>query len=382
MKAISARWIDRAHFVVILSMLMWFGQLAQCLGQAKKLTPTPTPIVEAAPAQNTSGGNPSLFDKLSKWFDGTAAMATSLTSLVVALTAFLVALSKWKEAKLAKAEAKETREFVGGAIIREVPDAWKSPKEEMDYQICLFGPGSSGKTTFIRLISQNPTANPAQSTGGIKTYGFSQTNYHPGRWESIRYIIDDYPGQNPGTIAVAPSLSVIPDGATARAGAAIFMLDICATIPETGVPDEAEGYRMNAGGTHSAKRIKEHIEMWSKNGLSHLQAHLRGRVKFNYCCFFINKIDLAETWSSAEETAVKEAFKPLIDTVKAYPLFHRDCTHDVVFGTLAVDPAQLAKGPKRRDRLAVGCNLPFVWARLTESARSAYRDAQTKTIPT
>jgi hypothetical protein len=323
-----------------------------------------------APAAGTSTatteGTPD--PKVDLWGDLVQGWKKLLESAGAMISATVVFLGLVTSLVQAWGKLRKEREFFAGGILKSNPNALSDKRDGIDYQIVLLGDGNAGKTTLLRMLSQNPKADTRAATGDIQTFGFSLTSYEPGSWECVRFLVDDYRGQSPGEIAAAPSLVGVTSEKP-RAGAALFILDISPTEAGTGVM--RPGTKFNAGGTYSPKRLQEHVTKWNSDGLSHVQAHLRGRVKFNYACCFINKMDLAQQWTVAEEQEIGDKLEKLFEEIKSHPLFSRDCRFEVVFGTLAVN--ENLDGPMRRDRLSVGCNLPLLWSRLVERARMSAR---------
>lgn len=371
---------------IALAACLWVTAARVVYAQAPAAAPAPATPGEAAPSE--AKGRVNLFNEFANntgvLIGGAASLLVSVAGLVVAVRRIYEEHAKLltarqelqkiqgdldktrQELDTTRDDLDKERQFFGGDILKTEPLALTAERKGIDYQIVLLGEGNTGKTTFVRMLSHNPKADLLAKTGQSQTFGFSLTSYEPGNWESIRFLVDDYRGQAPGEIAASPSLRGVTSE-NPRHGAAIFMLDICKTEVGTGVisPDT----KLNQAGIFSPARLKGHVNDWNSKGLSNLQAHLRGRVRFNYVCCFINKIDLATKWSVAEEEAIKKELKDLFDEIQSHPLFNTGCFFEVIFGTLAVN--EKLDGPKRRDRMSVGCNLPLLWSRLVERARLA-----------
>lgn len=358
--------------MIALAACLWAAAAMPLHAQAPAAAPAPATPADAAAAAQPGQVNV-LNDLAKQWKDMLESMSGMITAVTVflgLLTALLIAFTKllqaWRDLDKERRQLKAERQFFAGDILQAEPQALSATRKGIDYQIVLLGDRSVGKTTFLRLLSQNPRANTRAATGEPKTFGFSLTSYEPGNWENVRFLVEDYAGQSPGEIAAAASLASV-SSERPRSGAAIFLLDISPTVVGTG--EVEPGTKFNQDGTYSPARLRTHVNKWNSDGLSHVQAHLRGRVKFNYVCCFINKMDLARQWTVAEEEEISKKLTPLFDAVKSHPLFNRDCFFEVIFGTLAVN--ERLDGPMRRDRLAVGCNLPLLWSRLVEQARHA-----------
>lgn len=202
--------------------------------------------------------------------------------------------------------------------------------EERINRVLLVGIGGSGKTTFIRSVTNHPDANPRIKTGSVKTYSMVHELTTGGTSIVNRIDVDDYRGQNFGDV-VGENMLRAAKGDLTPINSIVIIVD---TIP----PPNREHQVPDITNQVVLARVAENIDAWNDQILDTLFSLAKGRIE--YLCLFVNKADILtrrpfHLW----KPILLRLYDPLIQKI-------RPRTDDILFETF-VGSAE--------NEIAVGC---------------------------
>jgi len=182
--------------------------------------------------------------------------------------------------------------------------------------VVQLGIGGTGKTTLIKYLTHDPTANPTIETAAFSVYkqDFSITRTRrDGEVDKVKtsIVIADYRGQHYGTLIEGILNHTVERKSEVRNGdinTILFIVDVfypsidrCGDVPPQPMPDP--------------DRLRENVEYWNEARLEVLfQLLRRGSVK--NVGVFVNKCDLLTSEEGREEA--RRAIEPLVSSIRRW----------------------------------------------------------------
>ena len=190
-----------------------------------------------------------------------------------------------------------------------LPEKWI----ESYNRVLLVGEAGTGKTTLIRNLLSNRSANPRVSTSDLRTYSLVheiiyQTNVSSFSTSYVcRIDIDDYRGQSLGQILNDWKNDFRPDGALACCSV-IFVVDLFAPLKDSdAVLPQQDRW--------SAARVRHNLAQSPENLIQAIIDKVDlGNLK--YVCLFVNKVDLLNNISSETVSEIKGQYQRLSQYIK------------------------------------------------------------------
>jgi GTPase SAR1 family protein len=178
------------------------------------------------------------------------------------------------------------------------------PKEKRN-SIILVGLGGTGKTTLIRSLLKDPSANPDERTEHYELYhGASSTK---GDEFTYRFFVSDYKGQDIATLVssfIIQQLQLYSPMSYGHIQSIILMVDL---IPPKAQKDDVDPLPVLAA---NKKRVKTHLDQWSDLALDAIKGLVTDE-SLRFVCLFINKIDLISDRSPDTDKANCELYAEL-----------------------------------------------------------------------
>jgi GTPase SAR1 family protein len=173
-------------------------------------------------------------------------------------------------------------------------------------RVLLVGLSGTGKTTLIRKLLSNKSANPRVTTADLFTYSLvHETIYRSDTSDlSVSYVcrmdIDDYRGQYLSQILNEWKDDFRPVG-TFACSSVIFIADLFEPLNN---PDAVTPHRDK----WSAARVRENLAQWSESLVrAIIEKADSGNLK--YVCLFVNKMDLLRRFDSEIEKQVEYQYR-------------------------------------------------------------------------
>jgi hypothetical protein len=177
------------------------------------------------------------------------------------------------------------------------------------------GLSGSGKTTFVRYLTDDPDADPSKTTMKFSVYSKTFQIRKKDEFNSERVFetsvhIVDYRGQNLGDLFRGMYASSNEQNSAVRIGrinTLILIVDVFHPFDQ-GEPDEKHKQPMPDTG-----RIRDHIDQWN-DGVLETVFSLLSKDRLQSVALFINKCDLITTEDG--RTKARELFKPLYERLR------------------------------------------------------------------
>ncbi|HSA79204.1 MAG TPA: hypothetical protein VLE23_00195 [Geminicoccaceae bacterium] len=201
-----------------------------------------------------------------------------------------------------------------GSINRQLDRVLRG--ERAQNVVVQLGIGGSGKTTLIRYLILDPSANPTIETEAFNVYkrDFSITRTRSdGRPDEIKtsIVVADYRGQHYGTLIEGILNHTVGRRSAVRNGninTLLFVVDVF-------YPNHDRAAEMEPQPRPDPERLREHVEYWNEARLEVLFRLLRqGAVK--NVGVFVNKCDLLTSDEGREEA--REAIAPLVASIERW----------------------------------------------------------------
>jgi hypothetical protein len=195
-------------------------------------------------------------------------------------------------------------------------------------RVLLVGMGGTGKTSLIRSLFANPTANPRMKTGELSTYCLVHEIVYQDRdpansvSHACRIDIDDYSGQDYSQIMNGWKTNPLEDGDVYKCSSVIFMVDL---FHPPSSPDALLFPRDRI----DQARIKANQTYWPSNNVEQVFSKVEGD-NLKYVCLFVNKCDLLNTTSENIITEIKTRYKNLWEAIYTNLV---DCECEIVIGS-------------------------------------------------
>ena len=182
--------------------------------------------------------------------------------------------------------------------------------------VVQLGIGGSGKTTLIKYLILDPSANPTIETEGFDVYkrDFSITRTrHDGRLDEVKtsIVVADYRGQHYGTLIEGILNHTVDRRSAVRNGNINTLLFIVDVFP----PNVDRSADVEPQPRPDPERLRQHVEYWNEARLEVLFRLLRqGSVK--NVGVFVNKCDLLTSEAGREEA--RRAISPLVASIERW----------------------------------------------------------------
>jgi hypothetical protein len=179
--------------------------------------------------------------------------------------------------------------------------------------VVQLGIGGSGKTTLIKYLILDPSANPTIETEGFDVYqrDFSITRTRSdGRLDEVKtsIVVADYRGQHYGTLIEGILNHTVDRRSAVRNGNINTLLFVVDVVPAN-VDRNAD---VEPQPRPDPERLRQHVEYWNEARLEVLFRLLRqGSVK--NVGVFVNKCDLLTSEAGREEA--RRAIAPLVASI-------------------------------------------------------------------
>jgi GTPase SAR1 family protein len=182
--------------------------------------------------------------------------------------------------------------------------------------VVQLGIGGTGKTTLIKYLTHDLSANPTVETAGFNVYkqDFSITRTRSGGEVSkvkTSLVIADYRGQHYGTLIEGILNHTVERRSEVRNGdinTILFIVDVF--YPNLDRSDDVRPQPMP-----DPNRLRENVEYWNEARLEVLFRLLRqGSVK--NVGVFVNKCDLLTSEEGREEA--RRAIEPLVSSIRRW----------------------------------------------------------------
>lgn len=173
-------------------------------------------------------------------------------------------------------------------------------------RILLLGVGGVGKTSLIRKLTRDPTADPSQKTVGVTPYEFIFASVRDRLVHNHNYVVYDYRGYSPAELTGefiksrnSPAPSVI-----------ILVVDIVEP------PADGQETRILKNLSGAQHRIDHHNAFWSVDLLQTLAVAAQCQ-RPRKIILFINKIDALKQIDAGVIADIKMQFLPLETQLKS-----------------------------------------------------------------
>jgi len=144
------------------------------------------------------------------------------------------------------------------------------------------------------------------STASFGSYSIKQTTVVPYVSRDCHLVVDDYKGQNAGTLTEALTKAAANGEGAPDYSAIVLVVDL--------FPAESMNDTPRQAGTHwDATRVKFNLDQWEDVAYDLVRGFAPNA---NYICLFINKVDLIEPRSHAVESSIKAAYSELIERME------------------------------------------------------------------
>lgn len=186
-------------------------------------------------------------------------------------------------------------------------------------RVLLLGKQGSGKTHLIRTLFactdlNNGAPNPRESTLDRQIYSLTHELSTAGQTTICRIDLEDYRGQDPGTLVDQKNREIDRLPYTA----VILMVDIFETEQYPLPDDNLDGSELTVATKQRQApdddRVDFHREDWHQSMMQMLRRTLPFKV--SYVCLFINKLDLLVDGSDARKVnGLRQRFRGLKTTL-------------------------------------------------------------------
>ena len=187
--------------------------------------------------------------------------------------------------------------------------------DERRNSIMLLGIGGTGKTTLIRSLFNDNTANPDIRTDKYVIYSKTERIPAPSPESSCSLYISDYVGQNLGMLIRAFLEEQARPYSPMRYGfveSLILMVDV---VRPPSLQDQPQDANVNMVHTYDKARVEEHLEQWNTQSLDAVFGMMTATL--GYVCLFINKVDLLKNRTVEIDRDIMNIFEPLRRALQA-----------------------------------------------------------------
>ena len=177
--------------------------------------------------------------------------------------------------------------------------------KEKRNSIILVGLGGTGKTTLIRSLLKDHSANPDERTEHYELY--HGTSAAKGDEFTYRFFISDYKGQDIATLVssfIVQQLQLYSPMSYGHIQSIILMVDL---IPPKAKRDDPDPLPV---ASPDKERVETHLAQWSDLALDAIKGLVTDE-SLRYVCLFINKSDLIHDRTPVSDQANTELYADL-----------------------------------------------------------------------
>jgi len=234
------------------------------------------------------------------------------TIIVAVIAAIASIVAAYIQSGRRQAAEKERDHFQDQAAGITLPA--KIPGADRRNAVMLLGIGGSGKTSLIRALFHDKEANPTEATEDYEIYRHkSQASpliaARSSDVPAVHLFISDYKGQDLGSLVRAFILQQkMPYSPMAYnyVTAVVFVVDLVA-------PPTSKGAAVALVSEPSVERVRAQLTQWSDAALDAVFGMITDTLQ--YGCLFINKLDLLERRTPAEDDKIRRLYRPLADRI-------------------------------------------------------------------